>query len=124
MKKFLATILAIIYLVTSTGAAVHMHYCMGKIYSVDFVKKDDCSKCGMKATNGCCRDEFKILKVKDHKLIPSEVNFAPSFAVLNNDHYTVKPVFFSDANLTSLNNNSPPDPPGTSICILNCVFRL
>lgn len=124
MKKFLVTILAIIYLATSTGATLHMHYCMGKIYSVDFIKKDDCSKCGMKANNGCCRDEFKVIKIKDHKVISDEISFAPSFAVLNNNYYTVKPVFLTDTALSSTNNNSPPNSSGASICILNCVFRL
>jgi hypothetical protein len=31
MKKFITAILAVLYLGTSSGATIHMHYCMGKL---------------------------------------------------------------------------------------------
>ncbi|MBK6990321.1 MAG: hypothetical protein IPH34_00115 [Chitinophagaceae bacterium] len=31
MKKFITAILAVLYISTSTGAMVHMHYCMGQL---------------------------------------------------------------------------------------------
>lgn len=125
MKKFLVTILAVIYLATTTGATLHMHYCMGKIFSVDMVKKDGCSKCGMQTNEGCCKDEFKVIKVNDnHQLTANEIHFAPSFAVLTNQYNITEPVFFDAATSSSTHNNSPPNSSGTSLCILNCVFRL
>ncbi len=33
MKKVLTTILAFVYLSTSMGATIHLHYCMGKLAS-------------------------------------------------------------------------------------------
>lgn len=125
LKKFLVTILALIYLATTTGATLHMHYCMGKIFSVDMVKKDGCSKCGMKTNGGCCKDEFKVIKVNDnHQLATNQINFAPVFAALNNNYNITEPVSFdTDASLTT-HNNSPPNSSGTSLCILNCVFRI
>jgi len=125
MKKLLVTILAIVYLATSTGATLHVHYCMGKFYSVDFVKKDDCSKCGMKANDGCCKDEFKVLKVSDnHKLISNDINLSPSIAALNTNNNLDEQVFFTDNTLSLTHNNSPPNSSGTPLFILNCVFRL
>ena len=72
MKKLLATILAVVYLSASVGASLHLHYCMDKL--VDWKlwsngnKEDACSSCGMaktEANNGCCKDEHKVMKLKD-----------------------------------------------------------
>ena len=85
MKKVLATILAFVYLSTSMGATIHLHYCMGKLASWGLIDHDskNCTKCGMvKKTPGshfmaakmdCCRDEHKQIKTdKDQKLFPAE----------------------------------------------------
>jgi hypothetical protein len=68
MKKFITAILAVLYLGTSSGATIHMHYCMGKLAGWGFShsKSKTCPKCGMekkdKADKGCCKDEHKFLK--------------------------------------------------------------
>lgn len=74
MKRILVTILAIFYISTSTGATIHMHYCMGKLANSSLMHDDDttCNKCGMKEgdekNNGCCKDEHKFIKNdKDQK---------------------------------------------------------
>ena len=85
MKKVLATILAFVYLSTSMGATIHLHYCMGKLASWGLIDHEskNCAKCGMvKKTSGsqhmaakmdCCKDEHKQIKTdKDQKLFPSE----------------------------------------------------
>ena len=68
MKKFFAAILAILYFATTTGATVHLHYCMDKLVeqSLWHSEKDQCSKCGMDKSlekKGCCKDEYKQVKV-------------------------------------------------------------
>jgi len=75
MKRILVAILAIFYICTSTGATIHMHYCMGKLANSSLIHNDDkaCSKCGMlkegdEKNNGCCKDEHKFIKnEKDQK---------------------------------------------------------
>jgi hypothetical protein len=68
MKKFIVAILAFVYITTSMGATIHMHYCMGKManWSLDFNRSKTCGKCGMekgdKKDNGCCKDENKFIK--------------------------------------------------------------
>ena len=68
MKKISVIILALVYISTSTGAMLHMHYCMGKLADWDLGhnKSKVCSKCGMEKSdekdNGCCKDEHKFLK--------------------------------------------------------------
>jgi hypothetical protein len=85
MKKVLATILAFVYLSSSMGATIHLHYCMGKLASWGLIDHESktCPKCGMfkkkpaskcmTAKMDCCRDEHKQIKTdKDQKLFPSE----------------------------------------------------
>ena len=68
MKRFLVTILAFLYITTSTGATVHIHYCMGHLASwgIGEDKSKKCGKCGMKKAKenkkGCCKDEKKFYK--------------------------------------------------------------
>ena len=53
MKKFVAVILALVYIGTSTGANIHMHYCMGKLadWGLGDNKSKTCSKCGMEKSD-------------------------------------------------------------------------
>jgi hypothetical protein len=85
MKKFFVTILAFIYLSSSMGATIHLHYCMGKLASWGLIDHEskNCTQCGMLKQSAsshskelkteCCRDEHKQIKTdKDQKLTPSE----------------------------------------------------
>jgi hypothetical protein len=67
MKKLVVAIIAFLYLSTSCGATMYLHYCMGKLVSVGFLpgKNDQCAKCGMNKAEkgkGCCHDEHKLVK--------------------------------------------------------------
>ncbi|HEV8079370.1 MAG TPA: hypothetical protein VGP43_01560 [Chitinophagaceae bacterium] len=126
MKKFLVTILAIVYLGVSSGVAMTIHYCMGKVSSVELLTHNDkCSKCGMKAGTGCCKDDFKIFKLNDaHKLISNDINIFTPVAIIDNS----KSIFDSNVFLTQItsdfNNHSPPVSQGISLNVLYSVFRI
>ena len=68
MKKLVIALLAFLYICTSTGTMVHMHYCMGKLadWGLGHDKSKTCGKCGMEKSdekdNGCCKDEHKFIK--------------------------------------------------------------
>lgn len=66
MKKSAVLILSLVYLLTTTGATVHFHYCMGKLSDWGLVHKESkkCDNCGMakKDGKGCCKDEHKFIK--------------------------------------------------------------
>ena len=98
MKKFLVTILALVYLGSSIGATVNLHYCMGKLKTWDLfhTSKNTCGSCGMeKAKMGCCHDEQKQLHAaQDQQLTISDFQFhinntaavsqgLPSFAIFH-----------------------------------------
>ena len=123
MKKVFVAILAIVYLAVASGVAVNVHYCMGKVASVDLIHSSE--KCGMKTNGGCCRDEPRLIKLSDtHKLINNDMRLQAPVA-------TMIPVIDHNIFLSSswdLHNTfydpSPPGPPGISLNILYGVFRI
>ena len=138
MKKVLATILAFVYLSSSMGATIHMHYCMGKLASWGLIDHESthCAQCGMvKKTSGtqhmaakmdCCRDEHKQIKTdKDQKLFPSEIykyNNTPQDIALNENATKSIQVFSSQ--IDHPNTNGPPLPGVVPLFVLYRNFRL
>jgi hypothetical protein len=110
MRKAFTLILALLYISTSTGAAVHMHYCMGKMSGWGLLasRSDTCGKCGMekldKEDNGCCKDEIKLIKNEsDQKSNPSGFQFISIISV------SLPPAGadFAAPSLTSLTEEKP-----------------
>jgi len=138
MKKVLVTILAIVYLSTSMGATIHLHYCMGKLASwglIDhesskctqcgMIKKTSASKC-MSAKMDCCKDEHKQIKTdKDQKLSPSEFfkynNTVQSFAL---NKSSVKNIEIFSSTIEYTNTNAPPPLGKLPLFVLYHNFRL
>lgn len=126
MKKIIALLLAVLYIGTTSGVVLNVHYCMGKISSVkvDNFRNTFC-KCGKKEAGGsCCKTEIRVVKFSnDHQaslasfdvkvpavILPSRVSLIDLCEI--NTHIPVRPA----ANA----------PPGTSSksYIENCVFRI
>jgi hypothetical protein len=130
MKKIIISILAVFYLCSSTGATVHLHYCMDKLigWSLKHSKGNRCSTCGMSKKQkgkGCCKDEYKQLKLQnDQKTAVSYQSIQlSSVAILTNFFIT------PSANLPSLAEENPLShaPPGSKsipLYIRNNVFRI
>ena len=125
MKPVLTTILAILYLASSTGATINIHYCMGKVVSKSIVQEDKCGKCGMEKKEGCCEDKVQVVKTQDsHSFHTPHITFTPFVAVIQRSYTDLIPVFDFVIPALTTHNNSPPGSSGTSLCICNCVFRL
>ena len=138
MKKVFATILAVIYLSTSMGATVHLHYCMGKLFSWSLTDNDskNCGQCGMPknsmgghcmtAKDGCCKDKHTHLQLdKDQKASECVYNFlalspstVPVATATISDNYVVS--FITGYPTT----NAPPEPDKCPIFIRHCTFRI
>jgi hypothetical protein len=127
MRKIIVSILAVFYLASSTGATVHLHYCMGKLINWSLTNEGEkCAKCGMKKDGGCCKDENKFVKNNfDQKTAESAISLLPLIA-------SSVPVLF-----VSLTENysfsliekypichAPPLITAGEIYIRNCVFRI
>ena len=126
MKKVTVAILAVIYLAVSSGVVMTLHYCMGKIASVDVMHKSDkCGKCGMNFTDGCCKDEFKIVKLSDsHQLISNDIKIPAAVAVSDDAHIFFYHQLFSSRYISNHKNHSSPPYRGVSLNILYRVFRI
>lgn len=132
MKKFIVAILALLYIGTSTGATIHMHYCMDKLADWGIGKNDSktCGKCGMEKSNeknnGCCKDEHKFIKsVTDQKTVERDFQFIQLIAV-------ALPLSFFEIpennipSVTEVNpiSHAPPRSSAVAVYILNRTFLI
>jgi len=138
MKKVLATILAFIYLSTSMGATVHLHYCMGKLASWELFNHGSkhCTFCGMSKKsadkncitrkNSCCKDEQKQIKThEDQKVTQSEIQLLKLYP----DALVVHHLMLQDSRLSSFAiaypaANAPPLIGKVPVFLFNCNFRI
>ena len=126
MKKIIVAILAFIYLGTSSGMAMNIHFCMGKFSSVDvFHHSEKSGKCDMKSSTGCCKDDFKVFKIKDsHQLFSNGFKiFSPVLISPINKNF-IYDNLFSTKVIATPNNHSPPTANNISLNILFSVFRI
>lgn len=128
MKKVLVIFLASVYIAISSGVIVNTHYCMGKIAEVVFGHDEsgnDCDTCGMKAAQGCCRDEVKVVKLADsHSFVQQTIDFVkapvllPDLIAYDNTETVIPSVSIIHG------IHGPPDRPAVPLHVLNCVFRI
>lgn len=130
MKKFLVTILALVYLTVSSGATVHLHYCMGKLIAWGLSDKKDgkCGTCGMMKAGhtGCCKDELKQIKIEKHQ---KAVESAFQFLIISSDEVeapsaSLSLVYPSSSVLNNTTAHAPPRLGAVPIFVLNCNFRI
>lgn len=132
MKKFIVAILALLYIGTSTGATIHMHYCMDKLADWGIGKNDSktCGKCGMEKSNeknnGCCKDEHKFIKsVTDQKTVEPDFQFIQLIAVaLPLSFFEIQPINISYVIEENPISHPPPRYIGVAVYIRNCVFLI
>jgi len=130
MKRFLTTILALVYLTASNGATIHLHYCMGKLMSWDLSRKQEakCGICGMgkKGHRGCCKDEQKVLQIeKDQKASKFSFQFLNISSSTVSVTYAGLPFVYPSAIVVeNPTANAPPRPGKVPLFIRNRVFRI
>ncbi len=122
--------MAFIYISTSTGANIHLHYCMGRLAEWGFAKKDakDCSNCGMTKNekNDCCKDEHKFLKNdSDQKYPEASLQQMQLLAIaLPPSFFDWQPHYFSLYIGEHLMSHAPPEASTVAVYIRNCTFRI
>jgi hypothetical protein len=132
MKRFIISILAFLYISTSAGATIHLHYCMGKLvtWNLRHQPADRCAKCGMKTNhksknNGCCRDEYKEIKTdKDHKLSQAVFSLIHLSSIAIPTSVTgLSSIFLIAITETNPVSNAPPRSQ-IALYLRNCVFLI
>jgi hypothetical protein len=138
MKKLFTTILALVYLAASTGATVHLHYCMGKLFSWSLVDKDakNCGLCGMPKDskdshclsfkNGCCKDTQTHFQLdKDQKTSENNYVFSALTVAALPVTISTSPSHYVDSFIVGYPTaNAPPDPDKVPLFIRNRTFRI
>lgn len=132
MKKIIVAILALLYITTSTGATIHMHYCMGKLadWSIGHNDSKICGNCGMDKSkekdNGCCKDEQKRIKLEtDHQKagLVGFINLLSAPAIFTPvPDLNFKP--FLQITESDVQCHAPPDIGNISLYVLHCVFLI
>lgn len=132
MKRLLLTILTVFYLGTSSGAVVHLHYCMGELVNLSLTdsKLATCELCGMtkaeSSKNSCCKDDLKQVKLDQSKKANQLVYQFKQFPA------TVPSTFKSDVyrlafltqQVKTVYSNAPPERLTVPVFIRNCTYRI
>ncbi len=132
MKKIFLVILAFTYFASTSGATLHLHYCMGKMveWSVSGNEEENCPVCGSDKSKmvekGCCKDEHKQLKItNDHSITETAFQGLCLMAVaLPVSFIDIPAITFSSITEENPTTNAPPHSSGTPIYKRNCVFRI
>ncbi len=128
MKKAIIAILAILYVTVASGVVVNVHYCMGRIASVEvgYDDHDVCGKCGMSnKEKGCCHTEYKLVKLQDeHQLAQAQVPFLALPAEVPAQPSLIQVPLSGVDKYLSLKYHSPPGSRSNSLYLRNCVFRI
>jgi len=132
MKKLIVAIVAFVFIATSTGAVLHMHYCMGELadWSLGYNESKTCSKCGMEESSekdkGCCKDEVKFIKNNaDQKTAETGFQMIQVLAIA----LPVSIIEIPSSDFPSLTEVNPIDyaPPRSgcvAVYIRNCAFLI
>ena len=118
IKRSGALILTMLYLVTVTGFALNLHYCLSRVYSVNInTPAKSCSK--LDAGNmKCCHNKHFEVKVKDAHQAQSTAALSKTFSLslpvlpFADLLFTAKPGFLADILYKDL-----PDPPLSNISV-------
>jgi|GEM_PF-1823413 len=133
MKKFLSTILFVIYLTTVSGVGINLHYCCGHLDDVElsYAAKTfaDHSTCAMHAAykgKDCCKDVHKQLKItQSQNTVPDIAIPAVSFFAVVPPSFPEFPALsFSSISKRSFSPHAPPFRATAPVYLKNCSFLI
>jgi hypothetical protein len=124
MRKAIAILLILFYIISSSGVAIKAHYCCGKLKSLNLVLNSNEDR---ECKKRCCSDRLAFYKVDDTERASSEVTFSPSFEkIFYQVSFIVKSCFepYSDTCAANSVCASIDPPPSRDINIEICAFRI
>jgi hypothetical protein len=128
MKRVFLSILSILYLAIASGLVVNVHYCMGKQTELQYSNHSGkhCETCGMKNNEGCCHDEYKMIKLDlDQQLVKIQsVHFFQELIHQPCTGISLLQIQQGSAIPGSVQYHSPPDQRSTEVFQYNCNFRI
>ncbi|MCY7422754.1 MAG: hypothetical protein LH478_13545 [Chitinophagaceae bacterium] len=127
MKKFFASILAVLYFTASSGTVLNLHYCMGKLSSVevDNLSVKSCMCGPQEPKSACCGDEIKVLKVSNvHQASVGDFSMDVQTTALPTAVSLMDVSKLTGEQISKPYAHAPPDIPVPSANILHCVFLI
>lgn len=132
MKKFITAILLIMYSLSVSGAAVHMHYCMNELASMGISlngsKKQFCEYCGMdeQSKTDCCEETVQKINI-DKEQQKQAFSFTLNFPAIKETHNNTVLLFTSlpskEAETYPV-STSPPAIAAAELNIFYCTFLI
>lgn len=132
MKRILLTFLAFFYFGVSSGATVHLHYCMGELVNWSLLKSEEgkCEFCGMTKNaakkSSCCKDDVKQAKIDQSKKSNQLVYVfkqVPAVIQVTFKSY-VNQLALSAQQTATVFSNAPPERLSVPFFIKNCTYRI
>jgi hypothetical protein len=133
MKRVLAAILSLCYLVAANGVAMNLHYCCGRLDKVAFsyttsISTDYVSG-GLRTAysgNDCCKDVHKQLKVTQSQNTAPDINFpgGHSIVALLPRTSEVPLPYFSSVAKGNFSPHAPPLRETNPVYLKNCSFLI
>ncbi len=130
MKRILTSIIALVYFVISSGLVMSIHYCMGKISSVDLSHNSaETCVCGMSlketSSKGCCKTELKMVKLEDnHKAAYAFYDVQTPVILLPKSISLFEQIDEVTSAKVYADINGPPLLSEQDTYLFNCVFRI
>jgi hypothetical protein len=127
VKKAVIAILALLYIITTSGVVVNVHYCMGAVASVTYGHQtpDSCGTCGMKEKEGCCHSELKVVKLEDdHQQTIKTNGIAPELTTLPVAFFQTAIGTYDSRTDFGISYHSPPDPRVNAVYLHTTIFRI
>lgn len=130
MKRILTSIIALVYFVISSGLVMSIHYCMGKISSVDLSHNStETCVCGMSlketSSKGCCKTEVKMMKLEDnHKAAYAFYDVQTPVILLPKSISLFEQIDEVTSAKVYADINGPPLLSEQDTYLINCVFRV
>ncbi|MFI5131197.1 MAG: hypothetical protein ACHQFX_14440 [Chitinophagales bacterium] len=128
MKKTTALLLSILYFAFSSGATIHLNYCMGRLVTKTLMYDPsmNCSVCGMEQNqgDGCCSEEIKQLKIDNDQDLPGTEPVAGSGFPIAISSWIEQPSVCVPVLSPRVVQIFIPPPKHTAIFIRNCVFLI
>ena len=131
MRKSVAILLLVVYIIASSGVAIRAHYCCGHLKSINLVLDGSSSEKSAPSTKtmmskDCCKDKVATNTISDDQKPSTSVISDNSFKDVLNCVSIVSHGFFEaydDADTTSTAYISPPSS-SRDICIAIRVLRV
>jgi hypothetical protein len=126
VKKAVIAILALLYIITTSGVVVNVHYCMGTVASVTYGHEapESCGKCGMEEKDGCCHSELKVVKLDDVHQQAIKASQIAQVAELPVVYFETTVAVYNSHKGFVNSYHSPPDNRVNAIYLSTGIFRI